>query len=98
MFGPLSLGCVLAAALAAAPAATPLDAPAMTADPAELLLFADAKPRPTGHDAEILLLEERISFDAQGRRTTTTRIILGSSCWTRRPSPSPRRPRRPARR
>lgn len=77
----VSVGAALALLLGAAPAhpvhapVDPLDAPAFSADPKALLETARGT-LPAGQEVEVLLDEQKISFDAQHRRTRVARYIF----------------------
>ncbi|MBN1209442.1 MAG: DUF3857 domain-containing protein [Myxococcaceae bacterium] len=80
---------VLAVLLASLPAlaADPWDAPPFSADPAAIAGAAAALPTPEGAEVEILLEEGTFSYDAQGRETSTSRLVYrvltpeGAKSW-----------------
>ncbi len=80
---------VLAVLLASLPAlaADPWDAPPFTADPVAIAGAAAALPTPEGAEVEVLLEEGTFSYDAQGRETSTSRLVYrvltpeGAKSW-----------------
>jgi transglutaminase-like putative cysteine protease/tetratricopeptide (TPR) repeat protein len=80
---------VLALLLASLPAlaADPWEAPAFSAAPATVAGAAAALPTPAGAEVEVLLEEGSFAYDAQGRETSTSRLVYrvltqeGAKSW-----------------
>jgi len=71
----VSIAWALFFASAALSATKPWDGPPFSADPAILLAAAQSQPVPDGAEVLVLLDEERVEFDLQGRSDYTERLV-----------------------
>jgi tetratricopeptide (TPR) repeat protein len=69
------LALFLAQVVAAAPGAAPWEGPPFSGDPAAIAREAAALPGPEGSEVDLLLEEGSFVYDAEGRCTTTHRLV-----------------------